>query len=103
MKFCEVFDKTLIHFNLSAKEISQASGMREATISEYRRGLRQIHTDSLERLIQVLPPKAQEHFFLNCFIEELNDDAIATMLHAIASKLRTSAQKKPYEDEKVPA
>jgi transcriptional regulator with XRE-family HTH domain len=102
MKFCEAFDTTLSHYNLSAKEIAEASGMRPATISEYRRGLREIHTNNLERLIQALPPEAQEHFFMSCLIGEMSTSTMATMLHMIAAKMRQGVELRSIDD-RIPA
>lgn len=88
MKFSEAFNQTLVEFNLSAKDIAQEAGIREATLSEYRNGKRQIHTDNLERLIQALPPDAKQYLFCKILIGEMDQGGIATLLNAIAHHLR---------------
>lgn len=88
MKFCEALNETLEVFNLSAKEISQASGVREATISEFRRGLKDIHTDNLERLLHALPQEAKQYLFLKVLVCEMDSKGLATLLNAVAYQLR---------------
>jgi hypothetical protein len=105
MKFCEVLDETITHFGLTTRAMSQASGVREASISEYRRGLREIHTDNLEKIIGALPPEAQEHFFMNCLIGKMGDmsaSVMATMLQVIAAKMRQGVVLQSIDD-RIPA
>lgn len=98
-------DQTLKQYGITGKELSTKSGVAEASISRFRRGERDIQAESLEKIVAALPASAQKYFFLNCLVEDLDDDAIATLLHAISLKLR-SADKKSEETrmtEKVPA
>jgi DNA-binding Xre family transcriptional regulator len=103
MQFFEAFDKTLSQFSIKNRELQQSTGISDASISRFRRGERDLHTATLQTLIAALPPEAQQHYYLGCLVAELDDSAMAVLLNAIALKLRTGAQAKPYEDEKVPA
>lgn len=99
MKFCEAFDATIKEFRLSAKEISVSSGVREASISEFRRGLKEIQTDNLERLIAVLPPEAKQFLFLRMLVGEMDTHGMATLLSAIAYQLRSTNTETPHTAE----
>jgi transcriptional regulator with XRE-family HTH domain len=89
MKFCEALDLTLREFNISGKELSQQSGVAESSISRYRRGERDIQAESLERMIQALPASAQHYLYFHCLVRDLDDEGIATLLNAIAFKMRS--------------
>ena len=99
MKFCEAFNATLEEFRLSAKEISATSGVREATISEFRRGRREIQTDSLERLIGALPTDAKQYLFLKVLIGEMDARGMASLLNAVAYRLRSGNTETPHTTE----
>ena len=87
MKFCEALNTTITEFNLSAKALARASGVREATISEFRRGRREIHTDNLEKLIAALPKEAKQFLFCRILMGEMDSQGMATLLNAVATKL----------------
>jgi transcriptional regulator with XRE-family HTH domain len=106
MKFSEAIDQTLKHYSITGKDLSVQSGVAEASISRFRRGERDIQAESLERLINSLPPQAQQYFYLNCLVNDLDDEAIATLLHAISLKMRSSSAKVSVTSlmsEKIPA
>lgn len=88
MRFYEAFNLTLTEFDLSARAIAEAAGIREATISEFRRGLRGVHTDNLERLIAALPSDARQHLFVQLMVGQMDSAGIAMLLNAIASHLK---------------
>jgi transcriptional regulator with XRE-family HTH domain len=88
MKFSEAFNQTVDEFNLSAKQLALSAGVREATVSEFRRGIREIHTSNLEKLISVLPSDAKQFLFLKVLIGQMDSKGIATLLNAIAYELR---------------
>ncbi|KAM3107278.1 helix-turn-helix domain-containing protein [Phormidesmis sp. 146-33] len=88
MKFSEALNQTLNQFKISGNEIANLSGIRAATISEYRRGVREIHTDNLERLIAALPSEAKQFLFLHLLVGQMDDEGIATLLSAISNRMR---------------
>jgi hypothetical protein len=100
MKFSEAFNSTLDHFQINATSISAASGVRAATISEFRRGMREIHTDNLEKLIAALPQDAKQYLFLHALVGEMDDDGLAILLNAVSQRLR---QPKPRNQRPDPA
>jgi transcriptional regulator with XRE-family HTH domain len=63
MNLNEAFDQTLKYFEISAKSLSEQSGVAPQTISDFRRGKKTIQTDSLEKLLKSLSIEAQAHFF----------------------------------------
>jgi hypothetical protein len=100
------FDSTLRKFKIDGRTLSRESGVREATISEFRRGVRSINTDSLERMLAAMPLEAQQFYFLNCFGLGMDEKSIPTLLFVIADKIRegTEPEAAPdYEDDRIPA
>jgi transcriptional regulator with XRE-family HTH domain len=93
MKFADALDITLKHFKISAKELAAKSGVAESSISRYRRGERDIQADSLERLIAALPSEARNYLYFNCLIRDIDDAGIATLLQAIAIRLKSNPEK----------
>ena len=63
MNLNKAFDQTLKDFEITAKHLAEMSGVAPQTISDFRRGKKAIQTDSLEKLLSVLPAEAQAHFF----------------------------------------
>ncbi len=59
----KAFDKVLREFSLSAKWLSQVSGVSEHTISQFRKGHKDATTATLSRLLAPLPEEARERFF----------------------------------------
>jgi predicted transcriptional regulator len=96
MKFSEALNATLEEFGLSAKTIAQESGIREATLSEFRRGKKEIHTDNLERLIRALPQEAKQYLFFKLLVVQMDKQGIATLLSAIAYHLKTENTENPH-------
>lgn len=106
MRFSSAIDQTLKQYGITGKELSTRSGVAEASISRFRRGERDIQAESLEKIVAALPASAQQYFFLNCLVADLDDEAIATLLHAISLKLRAGSDKASEEtrlSEKIPA
>jgi transcriptional regulator with XRE-family HTH domain len=101
MKFCEALDHTLREFNITGKKIALESGLREATISDYRNGKSPILSDNLERIITALEPDARQYFFMNCLVGELDNRAIATLLYALSQRMEK--QSPALVDERIPA
>lgn len=87
MNFSNAFDLTLRKFGLTGKSLAISTGLREATVSNFRNGS-DIRSDNLEKLIGALPPEAKQFLFLKVFVDDLNPDAIATMLGLLASRLK---------------
>jgi transcriptional regulator with XRE-family HTH domain len=88
MNFSDSFDETLKQFKLTAKDLAGKSGVAESSISRFRRGEREIQSDSLERLISALPQDAKQYLFCKLLIGELDRRGIATLLSAIAHHMR---------------
>lgn len=102
MKFSEALNQTLEEFHLSGKLLAQEAGVREATLSEYRRSKREIHTDNLERLITALPPEAKQYLFVKLLIGELDKRGISVLLNAIAHHIKTESIE-PLQHNEPPA
>lgn len=60
----EAFDYILEEYKISAKEISELSGIDKSVISRFRNGHTDISTNRLQKLIQSLPPQAKAHFYM---------------------------------------
>lgn len=104
MNFSRAFDRTLNHFGISGKWLSEQSGVSQQMISGFRRGQQRIYSDSMERLIQALPLEAQQYFFesllgmslvaqtpnLEKVVEEATSVQLGNLLKAIGSKMSSS-------------
>ncbi len=108
MNFNQAFDKTLNHFGISGKWLSEQSGVSPQMISGFRRRQQRIYSDSMEKLIRALPFEAQQYFFesllgmslvaqspnLDQVVEEATSVQIGHLLKAIGSKMSSSGSEK---------
>ncbi|NJL57251.1 helix-turn-helix transcriptional regulator [bacterium] len=93
MDFSSALDKTLKEFDITARELAARSGVAESSISRFRRGERDMHCDGLERLLAALPVEARNYFVFNCLVPTLGDGDVATLLSAIAHRLKQNESK----------
>lgn len=63
MKFCEALDRSLDDYGISAKWLSEQSGVSMQMISQFRRGKQRVYSDSLEAMINALPLEVRRHFY----------------------------------------
>jgi transcriptional regulator with XRE-family HTH domain len=63
MKFSEALDQTLNDYGISAKWLSEESGVSMQMISQFRRNKQRVYSDSLEAIINALPQEIKQHFF----------------------------------------
>jgi len=96
MKFSEALDKTLDAYGISAKWLSEQSGVSMQMISQFRRGKQRVYSDSLEAMIGALPLEVRCHFY-NLMngnsdriptVSSLNDWELADLMDEVASVLR---------------
>jgi hypothetical protein len=116
MNFSKAFDKTLNHFGISGKWLSEQSGVSQQMISGFRRGQQRIYSDSMERLIQALPLEAQQYFFesllgmslaahtpdLEQVVEEASSVQLGQLLKAIGSKMSSASNGKAAKPDNLP-
>jgi transcriptional regulator with XRE-family HTH domain len=94
MKFCEALDKTLEHYGISAKWLSEQSGVSMQMISQFRRGKQRVYSDSLEAMINALPQEVRRHFYSLMMgdhiptVSVMNESELADLMDEIASVLR---------------
>ncbi len=100
MNFSNAFDLTLKEFRLTGKSLAISTGLREATVSNFRNGS-DIRSDNLEKLIGALPPEAKQFLFLKVFVDDLNADGIATMLSLLADRLKETQDSKGHMKNSV--
>ena len=101
------FDATVRFYRISAKQLSQLSGVSENHISEFRRGKRDISTTVLSKLVsgmdQLAPGSRQQFFQSICehnhtsssfahslvdFIHQADEDELLDAMSAIALRFR---------------
>lgn len=96
MKFSEALDKTLDAYGISAKWLSEQSGVSMQMISQFRRGKQRVYSDSLEAMIGALPSEVRRHFY-NLMngdsdriptVSSLTESELADLMDEIASVLR---------------
>jgi len=85
--FAEAFNQTLEQYGIKAKDVAEKSGVRLATISDFRLGKIQPKIDTVEALLNALPPDAK-HFMIFKALINFTDHDMSILLHAIASELR---------------
>ena len=108
---CHAFDLTLKEFDIKGSHLSEASEVASGTISNFRNDLCSITTDSLEKLLealsdeeftfwlsQVAHARGIEEFIsnpiaLDGFASKLDYEDTATLLTALASRLRKEGRK----------
>jgi DNA-binding Xre family transcriptional regulator len=73
MQTFEAFDRTLIHFNITNRDLHHQTGVHESSISRFRRGERDLHVATLEKLILALPLEAQQFYYFNCMVSDLRE------------------------------
>jgi cytochrome c553 len=95
MKFSEALDQTLEHYGISAKWLSEQSGVSMQMISGFRRGKQRVYSDSLEAMIEALPLEVRCHFYTLMnnsdripTVSSLNESELADLMDEIASVLR---------------
>jgi transcriptional regulator with XRE-family HTH domain len=94
MKFCEALDRSLDDYGISAKWLSEQSGVSMQMISQFRRGKQRVYSDSLEAMIEALPLEVRCHFYslMNgdriATVSLLNEAELADLMDEIASVLR---------------
>lgn len=89
--FTEAFNQTLEEYKISGTNLSQISGVRLATISDFRNGKIDPKMSTLESLIEALPSDAKNFMLFKCFLTKLTDYDISLILNAIASQIRSSS------------
>ncbi|PZV07235.1 MAG: hypothetical protein DCF22_22375 [Leptolyngbya sp.] len=62
MNYREAFDKTLKTFGITAKSLSEATGVQERQISLFRKG-KDLMAGNFFLLVEALPEPARQHFF----------------------------------------
>jgi transcriptional regulator with XRE-family HTH domain len=87
--FSTAFNETLNKYKIRAKDLSLKSGVRLATISDFRLGKIHPKTDTLEALINALPVDAKNYLIFKALVT-FTDNDISILLSAIASELRKS-------------
>ncbi len=108
MNLNKAFDQTLKDLGISAKWLSERSGVAPQTISDFRRGKKAIQTDSLGKLLDALPVEVQTHFFSlllggqltpEKMVALMDADQLSSMLFAIAESLKNK-NRRENTDEK---
>jgi hypothetical protein len=109
---CHAFDATLKKFGIKGIHISEDAEVSSGLVSNFRNDVHPITTDNLEKLLAALPDEAFTYWISQvahrrnldtfvqtpvdamAFIQDLDDDATANLLSAIAVKLRNPAHNK---------
>lgn len=79
MDWNTAFDLTLKEFGISAKKLSERSGISQQSISKFRKGHCPMTTDNLNTLLQELPVEAKQRFFSFLLGESLLSTHVPTI------------------------
>jgi transcriptional regulator with XRE-family HTH domain len=88
--FSEALNETLDSFKISNRELAVKSGLREATISQFRQGKRAIPSDSLEKIIKALSPKASNYLFFTVLTISVSDEEVYLFFMEVAQAMKKS-------------
>ena len=95
MKFCEALDRSLDDYGISAKWLSEHSGVSMQMISQFRRGKQRVYSDSLEAMINALPQEVRQHFYslmmsdhIPTTVSMMSESELADLMDEIAKVLR---------------
>lgn len=99
MDYRQVFDKTLREFQITAKSLSEASGVQERQISHFRNG-KELMTETFFKVVEAMPTEAKKYFYtqlrgnsysntLESLIEDASDEEIESAMLAIARKWKS--------------
>ncbi|MBD1836657.1 helix-turn-helix transcriptional regulator [Coleofasciculus sp. FACHB-501] len=93
MNFSNALDKTLDRYGISAKWLSEQSGVSQQMISGFRNGKQRIYSDSLEKLLAALPNEVKDYFFglmgsanLEAAIASMDDAEVSDLLILVAKR-----------------
>jgi transcriptional regulator with XRE-family HTH domain len=90
--FSEALNDTLDSFKISNRELAVKSGLREATISQFRQGKRVIPSDSLEKIIKALSPEAKNYLFFMVISMSVSDEEVYLFFMEIAQAMKESEE-----------
>ena len=102
MELSKAFDKTLKDFELSARWLSENSGVSEKMISQFRNSRQRIYSDTLEKLLVALPLEARLRFLSlvlgveitpEKMVSGMKETELSSLLFAIADKLHPKQRK----------
>lgn len=102
-KFCNIFDQTLKRYRISAKELSERSGVSNGLISEFRNGRKSTTTDKLEKILDAMEELAcgsKGYFYSQMagsdnLIEQISsvpDEQLAILIDIVADRLRSGGR-----------
>jgi transcriptional regulator with XRE-family HTH domain len=110
MNFAQALDCTLEEHGITAKWLSERSGVSQQMISGFRKGNQRVYSDSLEKIVATLPIEAKHYFFTQlagsnqligsspsptAIVKQMNKTQLAELLVAVADEIQqgNSAQK----------
>ena len=97
--FSSAFDRTLVKFGITGRQLSASSGVSEGVISKYRHGKVDILSASLAAMVAAMPFEAKQYFFsqvlgssisFNSLIKDMSPNQKSEVLMAIASTMSSS-------------
>lgn len=89
--YAEALNETLEHFGISAREIATGAGVREAALSQFRNGKKDLNLESWERLVRALPLEAKQYLHLKVLVGELDNRGLSMLLSAVSYRLMQDA------------
>lgn len=109
LELSKAFDRTLKDFELSARWLSEKSGVSEKMISQFRNSRQRIYSDTLEKLLESLPYEAKIRYFSlvlgveitpEVMVGGMEEAELSSLLFAIADKLHPKQSKEPAVHKK---
>lgn len=119
MDWNQAFDQTLKTYGVSAKWLSERTGLSQQTISYFRKGRQPMTTENLDKLLMELPADAREYYFslvlgaevsmralsfeeqIEFLIDEADYAQIAILLSRLSAKFSSISNSSDLPREKV--
>ncbi len=84
MNLSQALDKTLDKYEISAKWLSDQTGVSPQMISGFRRGHQRIYSDSLERILAGLPDEARSYLLCQLGAVDLNQIDLQSLVISLS-------------------
>jgi transcriptional regulator with XRE-family HTH domain len=98
MNHAAALNETLEYFGLSAREVASRSGVREAALSQFRHGKKDLNLESWEKLIEALPVDAKQYMYLKLLVGDLDNRGLSQLLSAISFRLLQDSEAKEVQE-----
>lgn len=95
--FAKALNETLQQYGISASNLSRLSGVRDATISDFRTGKIDPKASTIEALLQALPDEPKKYLLFKILNSNLTTSDIFLELNSITDRIKLSLEQSDSE------